>query len=74
MIRALICAVLALSVGEARADWRTEAAALQPGPYPPPPDHLRARYVFGWGGFEAAAADVQLERGTGRTWNATVRG
>ena len=74
MIRAFFFAALVLSVGEVRADWRTEAAALQPGPYPPPPDHLRARYVFGWGGFEAAAADVRLERGTGRTWSATVRG
>ena len=74
MIRALILAVLAFSVGAARADWRTEAAALRPGPYPAPPDKLSARYVFGWGGFEAAAADVRLERGTGRTWNATVRG
>ena len=75
MIRVLLAAALLLSIIDpARADWRTEAAALSAGPFPPPPDKLDARYVFGWSGIEAAAADVRLERGAGGIWNASVRG
>ena len=74
MIRLSVFAVFALITAAAQAGWREEAAALRPGNFPPPPDKLDARYVFGWSGISAAAADVKLERGAGGVWNATVRG
>ena len=74
MIRFFVFAVLALTAAVAQAGWREEAASLRPGSFPPPPDKLNARYVFGWSGISAAAADVKLERGAGGVWNATVRG
>lgn len=74
MTRALFFAVLVLSCIPAHADWRAEAASLRAGPFPPPPGKLNARYVFGWSGIEAAAADVRLERGTSGIWDASVRG
>lgn len=57
-----------------RAGWLEGVQQLLPGDFRPPPDKLRARYVFGWSGIQAAAADVQLERGAGGRWNAMVRG
>ena len=74
MRRILLLAALVLTIASVRADWRASAASLQPGSFPPPPDRLRARYVFGWSGFQAAAADVRLERGAGGVWNTSVRG
>lgn len=75
MRRALFfAAVVLVTLAGARADWRAAAAGLRPGPFPPPPDEMRARYVFGWSGIEAAAADVRLERGAGDVWNASVQG
>jgi len=74
VIRAFVFAVLVAFAATLHAGWRDEAAGLRPGDFPPPPDKLRARYVFGWSGIQAAAADVQLERGSGGVWNATVRG
>jgi len=72
----LLCAALALVVSTAAcaADWRRDAAQLRSGPFPPPPDKLAARYVFGWSGIEAASADVRLERGGRGIWSASVRG
>lgn len=74
MRRLLPCAVLVLAALPALAGWRENAAALRPGPFPPPPDKLSARYVFGWSGIRAAAAEVRLERGSGGVWTAAVRG
>ena len=74
MIRLFVFAVFALTAATGQAGWREEAASLRPGSFPPPPDNLNARYVFGWSGISAAAADVKLERGAGGVWNATVRG
>lgn len=74
MTRLFVFAVFALTAAAAQAGWREEAAALRPGNFPPPPDKLDARYVFGWSGISAAAADVKLERGAGGVWNASVRG
>ena len=74
MIRLFVFAVFALTAATGQAGWREEAAALRPGSFPQPPDKLNARYVFGWSGISAAAADVKLERGAGGVWNATVRG
>jgi len=74
VIRLSVFALFALTAATAQAGWREEAAALRPGNFPPPPGNLDARYVFGWSGISAAAADVKLERGAGGVWNATVRG
>lgn len=74
MIRLFVFAFFALTAATVQAGWREEAAALRPGSFPPPPVKLNARYVFGWSGISAAAADVKLERGAGGVWNATVRG
>lgn len=74
MIRLFVFAVFALTAATVEAEWREDAAALRPGNFPPPPDKLNARYVFGWSGISAAAADVKLERGAAGFWNATVRG
>ena len=74
MIRVFFFATLVFCGAHAHAAWRADAASLRAGPFPPPPDKLSARYVFGWSGFEAAAADVRLERGAGGIWNASVRG
>lgn len=74
MTRLLVLVSLVLATAGARGDWRESAAALRPGPYPPPPEKLTARYLFGWSGIQAAAADVRLERGTSGTWTASVRG
>jgi len=69
----LVCAALCFAfIDAARAGWREEVAALRAGEFAPPAD-LTARYVFGWGGIEAAAADVQLRR-EGAVWKAMVRG
>ena len=57
----------------AGAAWREEVRALRAGNFPPPPD-LTARYVFGWSGIEAAAAEVTLRRGAGGVFTGTVRG
>ena len=75
MIRILLPAALLLSVAAwVRADWRAQAVGLEPGAFPPPPERVQARYVFGWSGIEAASADVRLERGPSGIWNASVRG
>ena len=74
MIRLFVFALFALTAAAAQAGWREEAASLRPGSFTLPPDKLDARYVFGWSGISAAAADVKLERGSGGVWNATVRG
>ncbi len=74
MTRLFILAAFVLTAAGARADWRAAAASLQAGPFPPPPSEITARYVFGWSGIQAAAADVRLERGAGGVWSATVKG
>ena len=57
----------------ASAAWQDDTGSLGAGPFPPPPE-LSARYVFGWSGIEAAAADVRLRpRGDG-TWECAVDG
>jgi hypothetical protein len=72
--RLLLLAALVLPLTAVRADWRAAAASLSAGPFPPPPGRIDARYIFGWSGLTAAAADVRLERGTGGIWTAAVRG
>lgn len=77
---ALLRAVLSLAVlsvcapAAVHADWRAEVLALKPGRFPPPPSDLSARYVFGWGGIPAAAADVRLRRTAGGMWTGLVNG
>lgn len=57
----------------ASAAWQDDTGSLGAGPFPPPPE-LSARYVFGWSGIEAAAAEVRLRpRGDG-TWECAVDG
>ncbi len=67
-------AFLLLGGAAVMAGWQEDVLALQEGPFPPPPPELTARYVFGWSGIEAAAADVRLIRGTGGVWTAAVKG
>lgn len=47
---------------------------MRAGSFPPPPDDVSARYVFGWEGIAAAAADVRLKREPDGNWNGRVRG
>jgi hypothetical protein len=56
------------------ADWRHEVTNQRAGSFPAPPENLSARYVFGWEGLSAAAADVRLQRGTDNIWTGRVRG
>lgn len=66
--------LLFLAVHANAADWRKSVDASHPGKFPPPRP-LQATYRFGWAGFTAATADVnltgrgaQLElKGSGRT-------
>jgi hypothetical protein len=54
--------------------WREEVATSASGPFPRPPEKLGTRYVFGWGGIEAAEAKVDLQRGPDGVWTGTVTG
>jgi len=72
--RLLFLAAFVLPLAAVRADWRADAASLSAGPFPPPPGKVDARYIFGWSGLQAAAADVRLECGAGGIWTAAVRG
>ena len=57
----------------ASAAWQDDTGSLGVGPFPPPPE-ISARYVFGWSGIEAAAADVRVRpRGDG-SWECAVDG
>lgn len=69
-------AALALLLGVAAviAGPVEQARNLHAGPFPRPPEELRARYVFGWSGFEAAAADIELRRAANGVWKARVTG
>jgi len=66
-------AAFVLGASTLLAGWREDVQRLGAGPFPPPPD-LRARYVFGWSGIEAAEADVTLRRGLGGNFTGTVHG
>lgn len=72
ILRAL--ALLFLGCAAVMAGWLEDVNAVRPGPFPAPPPELQARYVFGWSGIEAAAADVKLSRGTNGVWTAKVLG
>lgn len=67
--RVALCFALATA---AQAGWREDVASLRAGNFPPPRE-FTARYVFGWSGFEAAAATVELRR-TDDLWDVRVRG
>jgi hypothetical protein len=58
--------LLALTAGGARADWRTDLAVPQPGPFPP----LRAvnlTYECGWAGLPAGQVQAHFLRPTPET-------
>jgi hypothetical protein len=58
----------------AAAAWREDVLSLHPGPVAPPPPEISARYAFGWGGIEAAEAQVELSRSKDALWTAKVKG
>lgn len=66
-------ACVSLVAAFATVPWESEVASLRAGSFPAPPE-FRARYVFGWSGIEAAAADVVLRRESGDLWAASVKG
>jgi hypothetical protein len=70
----LFAAVAPLYGDEISRGWREEVATLQPGPFPAPPTEVKSRYVFGWGGIEAAEARTTLRRGANGVWTGTVEG
>ena len=66
--------VLVALCATAAAGWEKEARSLRGGDFPPPPEKVTARYVFGWSGIEAAEAEVRLQHEGGDRWTAEVRG
>lgn len=70
----LLFAVALLRGAEFSRGWREEVRALRAGPFPAPPAEMRAHYVFGWSGIEAAEARVTLRRGPVGTWTGALTG
>lgn len=70
----LLASVVLLRGAEFSPGWREEVRTLRAGPFPAPPAELRAHYVFGWSGIEAAEAEATLRRGSDGVWSGTVTG